>query len=140
GLGDRTAINWEGEPGDSRSITYAELKDQVSQAANAITSLGVTKGDRVAIYMPMIPETVVAMLACARIGAVHMVIFGGFSSARAGERLDDGQDHLVVSADGGSRRGQPSRLEPAIGEAVADGRTVENVLVVRSTGQEVEWN
>ena len=140
GLGDRIAINWEGEPGDSRSITYAELKDQVCQAANAITSLGVTKGDRVAIYMPMIPETVVAMLACSRIGAVHMVIFGGFSSDAVGQRLDDSQAKLVITADGGYRRGKPSSLKPAIDEAVADRPTVENVIVVRRTGQEIAWN
>ena len=139
GLGDRVALQWEGEPGDSRSITYADLKDQVSQAANAITELGVVKGDRVAIYMPMIPETVVAMLACARIGAVHMVVFGGFSVDALGQRLDDSDAKLVITADGGYRRGKPSALKSTVDGAVADRPTVENVLVVRRTGQDVEW-
>ncbi|MBE3001854.1 acetate--CoA ligase [Nocardiopsis sp. HNM0947] len=140
GNGDRAAIQWEGEPGDSRTITYAELRDEVSQAANALTDLGVGKGDRVAIYMPMIPETVVAMLACARIGAVHMVVFGGFSVDALGQRLDDSQAKLVITADGGYRRGKPSSLKPAVDEAVADRPAVENVLVVRRTGQDVDWN
>ncbi|AFR10305.1 hypothetical protein B005_1829 [Nocardiopsis alba ATCC BAA-2165] len=114
GLGDRVAIQWEGEPGDSRSITYADLKDQVSQAANALTELGVTKGDRVAIYMPMIPETVVAMLACARLGAVHMVVFGGFSVDALGQRLDDsraGQAQCAQARRGRGRRDPPHRGE-----------------------------
>ncbi|PDP88482.1 acetate--CoA ligase [Glycomyces fuscus] len=139
GLGDRVAYHWEGEPGDTRTITYAELKDLVSQAANAMTELGVRKGDRVAIYMPMIPETVVAMLACARLGAVHMVVFGGFSVDALGQRLDDSQAKLVVTADGGYRRGKASALKPAVDAAVADRPAVENVLVVRRTGQDVEW-
>ncbi|WP_017615702.1 acetate--CoA ligase [Nocardiopsis salina] len=140
GNGERAAIQWEGEPGDSRTITYAELRDEVSRAANALTGLGVGKGDRVAIYMPMIPETVVAMLACARIGAVHMVVFGGFSVDALGQRLDDSQAKLVITADGGYRRGKPSSLKPAVDEAVADRPAVENVLVVRRTGQDVDWN
>ena len=140
GNGDRAAIQWEGEPGDSRTITYAELRDEVSRAANALTDLGVGKGDRVAIYMPMIPETVVAMLACARIGAVHMVVFGGFSVDALGQRLDDSQAKLVITADGGYRRGKPSSLKPAVDGAVAERPTVENVLVVRRTGQDVDWN
>ncbi|WP_017610928.1 acetate--CoA ligase [Nocardiopsis xinjiangensis] len=139
GNGDRAAIQWEGEPGDSRTITYAELRDEVSRAANVLTDLGVDKGDRVAIYMPMIPETVVAMLACARIGAVHMVVFGGFSVDALGQRLDDSQAKLVITADGGYRRGKPSSLKPAVDEAVAGRPAVENVLVVRRTGQEVDW-
>ncbi|GHD31718.1 acetate--CoA ligase [Nocardiopsis kunsanensis] len=139
GNGERAAIQWEGEPGDSRTITYAELRDEVSRAANVLTELGVGKGDRVAIYMPMIPETVVAMLACARIGAVHMVVFGGFSVDALGQRLDDSQAKLVITADGGYRRGKPSSLKPAVDEAVAGRPAVENVLVVRRTGQEVDW-
>ncbi|GAA1786068.1 MULTISPECIES: acetate--CoA ligase [Streptomonospora] len=140
GRGERVAFHWEGEPGDTRTITYADLKDMVCQAANALTELGVGKGDRVAIYMPMIPETVVAMLACARIGAVHMVVFGGFSVDALGTRLDDSEAKLVVTSDGGYRRGKPSSLKPAVDEAVRDRPAVENVLVVRRTGQDVEWN
>ncbi|MDT0304039.1 acetate--CoA ligase [Streptomonospora wellingtoniae] len=140
GRGERVAFHWEGEPGDTRTITYADLKDMVCQAANALTELGVGKGDRVAIYMPMIPETVVAMLACARVGAVHMVVFGGFSVDALGTRLDDSEAKLVVTADGGYRRGKPSSLKPAVDDAVRDRPAVENVLVVRRTGQDVEWN
>ncbi|GAA1080795.1 acetate--CoA ligase [Nocardiopsis composta] len=139
GLGDRVAYHWEGEPGDTRTITYAQLKDMVCQAANALLELGVAKGDRVAIYMPMIPETVVAMLACARIGAVHMVVFGGFSVDALGTRLDDSEAKVVVTADGGYRRGAPSSLKPAVDQAVAERPAVEHVLVVRRTGQEVDW-
>ncbi|ASU81904.1 acetate--CoA ligase [Nocardiopsis gilva YIM 90087] len=139
GRGDRVAYYWEGEPGDTRTITYAQLKDQVCQASNALLELGVTKGDRVAIYMPMIPETVVAMLACTRIGAVHMVVFGGFSADALGTRIDDSEAKVVVTADGGYRRGKASSLKPAVDEAVASRPTVEHVLVVRRTGQDVDW-
>jgi acetyl-CoA synthetase len=145
GNGDRVAIHWVGEPiEDKRSITYAQLKDEVSQAANALTSLGVQDGDRVAIYMPMIPEAVVAMLACARIGAVHTVVFGGFSAEALASRIEDCQAKLVITADGGYRRGAPSGLKPAVDEAVAIAAKadhhVEHVLVVRRTGQEVDWD
>ncbi|MDA2814859.1 acetate--CoA ligase [Nocardiopsis sp. RSe5-2] len=139
GRGDKVAYHWEGEPGDTRTITYAELKDMVCQASNALLELGVEKGDRVAVYMPMIPETVVAMLACARIGAVHMVVFGGFSVDALGTRLDDSAAKVVVTADGGYRRGKPSSLKPAVDEAVKDRPAVEHVLVVRRTGQDVDW-
>ncbi|RCV53648.1 acetate--CoA ligase [Marinitenerispora sediminis] len=139
GRGDKVAYHWEGEPGDTRTITYAQLKDLVCQAANALEELGVTKGDRVAIYMPMIPETVVAMLACARIGAPHMVVFGGFSADALGSRLDDSDAKLVITADGGYRRGKPSGLKPAVDEALRSRPGVRNVLVVRRTGQDVEW-
>ncbi|GAB3500166.1 acetate--CoA ligase [Nocardiopsis coralliicola] len=139
GRGDRVAYYWEGEPGDTRTITYAELKDMVSQAANALVELGVEKGDRVAIYMPMIPETVVAMLACARIGAVHMVVFGGFSVDALGARLDDSEAKVVITADGGYRRGKASSLKPAVDQAVASRPAVEHVLVVRRTGQDVDF-
>lgn len=139
GNGDRVAYYWEGEPGDARTITYAQLKDMVCQAANAMRGLGVTKGDRVAIYMPMIPETVVAMLACARIGAVHMVVFGGFSSDALGGRIDDAGAKMVITADGGYRRGAPSALKPNVDLALADRPHVETVLVVRRTGQDVDW-
>lgn len=139
GRGDKVAYHWEGEPGDTRTITYAELTDMVCQAANALLELGVQKGDRVAVYMPMIPETVVAMLACARIGAVHMVVFGGFSVDALGTRLDDSAAKVVVTADGGYRRGKPSSLKPAVDEAVQGRPAVEHVLVVRRTGQDVDW-
>ncbi len=139
GYGDQVAYHWEGEPGDTRTITYAHLKDEVCKAANALIELGVQAGDRVAIYMPMIPETVIAMLACARIGAVHMVVFGGFSADALASRLDDSGAVLVITSDGGYRRGAPSALKPAVDDAV--GRSVggRNVIVVKRTEQDVEW-
>ena len=145
GRGDKVAIHFVGEPvGDTRSITYAELQDLVSQAANALTDMGVAAGDRVAIYMPMIPEAVVTMLACARIGAPHTVVFGGFSSDALASRLEDCQAKVVVTADGGYRRGAASSLKPAVDEArekaAGLGHTVEKVLVVRRTGQDVAWD
>lgn len=141
GKGDKVALHWVGEPvGDTRDVTYAELKDEVSKAANALTDLGVAAGDRVAIYMPMIPEAVVAMLACARIGAPHTVVFGGFSADALASRLDDCQAKVVVTADGGYRRGAPSALKPAVDEALTKTDVVEKVLVVRRTGQDVSWN
>ncbi|HTW14612.1 MAG TPA: acetate--CoA ligase [Nocardioides sp.] len=141
GNGDKVAFHWVGEPvDDKRTITYAQLKDEVSQAANALTSLGVRAGDRVAIYLPMIPETVVAMLACARIGAPHTVVFGGFSSDALASRLTDCHAKVVITADGGYRRGAPSALKPAVDEARTKTDVVERVLVVRRTGQDVEWD
>ncbi|MGY1746134.1 acetate--CoA ligase [Blastococcus sp. SYSU D00695] len=139
GHGDQVAYHWEGEPGDTRTITYAELTREVCKAANALVELGVNAGDRVAIYMPMIPETVIAMLACARIGAVHMVVFGGFSADALASRLDDSGAVLVITADGGYRRGAPSALKPAVDDAVGRSPAVRNVLVVRRTEQDVEW-
>jgi acetyl-CoA synthetase len=139
GKGDKVAFYWEGEPGDQRTITYSDLKDEVCRAANALTELGVRKGDRVAIYMPMIPETVVAMLACARLGAPHTVVFGGFSSDALSTRILDCDAHLVITSDGGYRRGSPSALKPAVDEAVKSCPDVRNVLVVRRTGQDVDW-
>ncbi|MGZ4454715.1 MAG: acetate--CoA ligase [Nocardioides sp.] len=145
GRGDKVALHWVGEPvDDKRTITYAELQADVCRAANALTDLGVGAGDRVAIYMPMIPETVVAMLACARIGAPHTVVFGGFSSDALASRLTDCQAKVVVTADGGYRRGAASALKPAVDEARAktreNGFEVEHVLVVRRTGQDVAWD
>ncbi|WP_028659778.1 acetate--CoA ligase [Nocardioides insulae] len=146
GLGDRVAIHWVGEPvDDKRTITYAQLQDDVCQAANALTDLGVRSGDRVAIYLPMIPEAIVAMLACARLGAPHTVVFGGFSAESLATRLDDCQAKVIITSDGGYRRGAPAALKPAVDEAVAktlagDIRSVEKVLVVRRTGQEVAWD
>ncbi|NUS40169.1 MAG: acetate--CoA ligase [Terrabacter sp.] len=144
GLGDRVAIHFEGEPGDTRTVTYADLQREVSRAANALTSLGVTKGDRVVIYLPMLVESVVAMLACARIGAPHSVVFGGFSADALRSRIADAEAKLVITADGGYRRGAPSALKPAVDEAIGpkDGEpatTVEHVLVVRRTEQDVDW-
>jgi acetyl-CoA synthetase len=145
GLGDRVAIHWVGEPeDDARSITYAQLKDEVCQAANALTALGVEAGDRVAIYMPMIPEAIVAMQACARIGAPHTVVFGGFSSEALADRIVDCGAEVVITADGGYRRGSAAALKPAVDEArvkaAAQGVTVRSVLVVERTGQEVAWD
>ncbi|WP_157560357.1 MULTISPECIES: AMP-binding protein, partial [unclassified Nocardioides] len=141
GRGDKVAIHWVGEPlDDTRDITYAQLKDEVSKAANALTELGVQTGDRVAIYLPMIPEAVVAMLACARIGAPHTVVFGGFSADALASRLDDCQAKVVITSDGGYRRGAPSALKPAVDEARTKTSVVEKVLVVRRTGQDVDWD
>ena len=139
GRGERVALHFEGEPGDSRTLTYAQLADEVAKAANALTELGVRAGDRVAIYLPMIPEAIVAMLACARLGAPHSVVFGGFSAEALRSRIDDAQATVVITADGGYRRGHASPLKPAVDEAVAQCPSVANVLVVRRTGGEVEW-
>jgi acetyl-CoA synthetase len=140
GNGDRVAYHWVGEPeDDTRDITYAELKDMVCQAANALTDLGVETGDRVAIYMPMIPETVVAMLACARLGAPHTVVFGGFSSTALRDRIQDCDARIVITADGGYRRGAPAALKPAVDEALEQCPDVRHTLVVRRTGQDVDW-
>ncbi len=139
GHGDQAAFLFEGEPGDSRAITYAELLAEVSRAANALTSLGVAAGDRVAIYLPMIPEAVIAMLACARIGAVHSVVFGGFSAEALRSRIDDASAKIVITADGGYRRGAVLPLKPAVDEAVARCPSVERVIVVKRAGQEVAW-
>jgi acetyl-CoA synthetase len=141
GRGGKVALHWVGEPeNDTRDITYAQLKDEVSKAANALIELGVETGDRVAIYLPMIPEAVVAMLACARIGAPHTVVFGGFSADALASRLDDCQAKVVITSDGGYRRGAPSALKPAVDEARTKTKVVEKVLVVRRTGQDVEWD
>jgi acetyl-CoA synthetase len=139
GNGQRVALHFEGEPGDTRSVTYAELSHEVQRAANALVELGVGAGDRVAIYLPMIPEAIVAMLACARVGAAHSVVFGGFSAEALRSRIDDAQACLVITADGGYRRGSASPLKPAVDEAVAKCPSVRNVLVVRRTGGEVTW-
>ena len=138
GLGDRVAIHFEGEPGDSRDITYAELTEEVKRAANVLEGLGVSSGDRVAIYLPMIPEAVVSMLAVARIGAIHSVVFGGFSSDSLASRIDDAEAKLVITADGGYRKGRVFPLKPTVDEAIAKSAgSVENVLVVRRAENEV---
>ena len=138
GHGDRVAFYFEGEPGDTREITYAQLTTEVKQAANALIELGVKTGDRVAIYLPMIPEAAVAMLACARIGAPHTVVFGGFSSDALASRIQDCGVEVVITADGGYRRGAPSGLKPAVDEALTKCPDVRHVLVIRRTGQDVE--
>ena len=141
GHGDRIALHWEGEPGDRRDISYSELTTEVKRAANLLTSLGIEKGDRVAVYLPMIPEAVIAMLAVARIGAVHSVIFGGFSADSIRSRVDDAAAKLVITADGGWRKGKVSALKPAVDAALAkEGEhTVTNVLVVKRAENDVDW-
>ena len=140
GNGDRVAIHFEGEPGDSLSLTYAQLKDEVCKAANALTELGVAAGDRVAIYMPMIPETAVAMLACARIGAVHSVCFAAFSPEALRGRIEDAGAKLLITADGYHRRGSVVNLKANADEAAAASPTIEKVLVVRRTGHDAAWD
>ena len=140
GRGDRVALFFEGEPGDTRSITYADLLTDVKKAANALIEIGVKAGDRVAIYMPMIPEAAVAMLACARIGAAHSVVFGGFSADALLSRIQDADAKVVITADGGFRKGAAFALKPAVDEALKGKTNVEKVLVVKRTGQETAWN
>ncbi|MCB1273179.1 MAG: acetate--CoA ligase, partial [Leucobacter sp.] len=142
GLADRVAFHFEGEPGDTRTITYGELTHEVKRTANMLTALGVKAGDRVAIYMPLIPETIIAMLAVARLGAAHSVVFGGFSAESLRSRLDDAQAELIITADGGYRKGRVSALKPTVDDALAlagDGRpcSVEKVLVVKRCGNEI---
>jgi acetyl-CoA synthetase len=140
GNGDRVAFHWEGENGDTRTLTYAELTTEVKKAANLLASLGVEQGDRVAIYLPMIPEAVIAMLAVARLGAVHSVVFGGFSAESLRSRIDDAQAKLVITADGGWRKGKVFALKDAVDGALANGTsTVEHVLVVQRGHNEVAW-
>jgi len=138
GNGDRVAIHFEGEPGDSRDITYSDLLAEVSRAANTFTELGLVAGDRVAIYMPMIPEAIVTMLACARLGLTHSVVFAGFSATALRSRIDDAAAKLVVTVDGQWRRGQAAPLKPAVDEAVDGAASVQNVLVVKRTGIDVD--
>ncbi|CAN5448439.1 acetate--CoA ligase [soil metagenome] len=138
GLGDKVAYHWVGEPGDKRTITYADLQREVSKAANALVELGIETGDRVAIYMPMIPELPIAMLACARIGAPHTVVFGGFSAEALSDRINDAEAKLVITADGGWRRGKPAALKPAVDDALALTSSVQHTLVVRRVGDALE--
>jgi len=145
GLGDRIAIRWEGEPGDVRTITYGELTAEVKRAANALAALGVGQGDRVAIYLPLVPEAVVAMLAVARLGAIHSVVFGGFSAQSLHDRILDAGAKLVITADGGWRKGKVFALKPAVDEALAlldanGSSTVEHVLVVRRGENDIAWD
>ncbi|GAA2988269.1 acetate--CoA ligase [Actinokineospora diospyrosa] len=139
GLGDRVAIHWVGEPGDSRTITYADLLREVSKTANALSELGLRAGDRVAIQMPMVPEAIYSMLACARLGLVHSVVFGGFSSTALRSRIDDAQARLLITSDGQYRRGAPAPMKDNTDEATAHTPSIEHVLVVRRTGGDVNW-
>ncbi|MEJ7748170.1 MAG: AMP-binding protein, partial [Candidatus Limnocylindrales bacterium] len=138
GLGSKVAYHWVGEPGDTRTITYADLLREVSKTANALLELGIETGDRVAIYMPMIPELPIAMLACARIGAPHTVVFGGFSAEALSDRINDAQAKLVITADGGWRRGVAAALKPAVDEALTTAPSIEHMLVVRRLGDALE--
>jgi acetyl-CoA synthetase len=137
GLGNKRALIWEGEDGDVRTLTYSELLAEVKRAANALTALGVVAGDRVTLYLPLIPEAAIAMLACARIGAVHSVVFGGFSVGALSDRINDAQSKLLITADAGYRRGQPVNLKANADEAAARTPTLEHVLVVRRAGTPV---
>jgi acetyl-CoA synthetase len=139
GHGGRIAFHFEGEPGDTRTLSYAQLLTEVSKASHALTELGVVAGDRVAIYMPLIPEAAVAMLACARIGAIHSVVFGGFSADALLSRIQDADAKLVITADGGFRKGAAFALKPAVDEALLGETHVKQVLVVKRTGQESAW-
>ncbi len=138
GRGDKVAILWEGEPGDERRVTYAELLDEVQRFANVLKSLGVGKGDRVNIYLPMVPEAAVAMLACARIGAAHSVVFGGFAAHSLRDRINDAEAKVLITADGGYRRGEVFALKPVADEAVADTPSITDVIVVRRGGNKVD--
>jgi acetyl-CoA synthetase len=139
GRGDRIAFLFEGEPGDSKQITYSQLLTEVKKCANALTSLGIKSGDRVAIYMPMIPEAAIAMLACARVGAAHSVVFGGFSADSLLARIQDADASLVITADGGFRKGSAFALKSIVDEALKGETNVKNVLVVKRTGQDVSF-
>ena len=141
GLGDRVALHFEGEPGDSRAITYAELTTEVKKAANMLIAHGVKAGDRVILYMPLIPEAVIAMLAVARLGAIHSVVFGGFSAESLRARIDDADATIVITADGGHRKGSVFALKPAVDQSLSDGKTnVRSVIVVKRGGNDVEWS
>ncbi|MBY4112110.1 acetate--CoA ligase [Rhodococcus fascians] len=139
GHGDQVAIHWEGEPGDSRDITYSDLLADVSQAANTLTELGLVSGDRVAIYMPMIPEAIVSILACARLGLTHSVVFAGFSATALRSRIDDAEAKLVITTDGQWRRGKPAPIKDTVDEAVDGAASIRNVLVVKRTDSDVAW-
>jgi len=138
GRGDKVAIHWEGEPGDTRTITYAQLLDEVERFSNVLHGLGVVRGDRINIYLPMIPEAVVAMLACARIGAAHSVVFGGFSSQALADRINDASAKVLITADGGWRRGEVFALKPQADEALASTPSIEHVVVVKRGGNAVD--
>ncbi|MEO6568329.1 MAG: AMP-binding protein, partial [Opitutaceae bacterium] len=134
---NKAAIIFEGEPGDVRTITYRQLHAEVCRFSNALTSLGLVKGDRVAIYMPMVPEAAVAMLACARLGVIHTVIFGGFSSEAIKDRVNDCQAKMIITADGGFRRGKVVDLKTNVDRALAGTPTVQHVIVLKRTNSAV---
>ena len=136
---NKAAIIWEGEPGDKRVITYGELHREVCQFANVLKAQGVKKGDRVCLYMPMIPELSIAMLACTRIGAPHSIVFGGFSAEALADRINDAEAKLVVTSDGGYRKGAPFALKDTVDEAVAKSPSIEKVIVVERTKQPVTF-
>jgi len=147
--GDKTAIRFEGEGGDQRQLTYRELTDEVSQFANALKARGIVSGDRVVIYMPMVPEAVIAMQACARIGAIHSVVFGGFSAGSLGDRIVDAGAKMLITADGGHRGGRVIELKAAADEALANGcQTIETVIVLKRAdcpvsmqdGRDIWWS
>jgi acetyl-CoA synthetase len=139
GHGEQVAFHWEGEPGDTRTITYAELQREVCRTANALAELGVGAGDRVAIQLPMIPEAVFSMLACARLGAMHSVVFGGFSSSALKARIEDAEAKLLITSDGQFRRGKPAPMKENTDQAVAETPTIQHVLVVKRTDTDVPW-
>jgi acetyl-CoA synthetase len=139
GHGDKVAYHWEGEPGDTRTITYAQLLDDVSRLANALKELGVGKGDRVNIYLGMVPELPMALLACSRIGAPHSVVFGGFSADSLRDRVNDAQAKVLITGDGAWRRGTVVPLKETADAAIADCPSIEKVLVLRRTEQDVPW-
>ena len=138
GKGEKVAFHWEGEPGDTRTVTYSQLLDEVQRFANVLKSLGVVKGDRVNIYLPMIPEAAIAMLACARIGAAHSVVFGGFSAQALADRINDAQAKVLITADGGWRRGEVFPLKSQADEALKSTPSIERVVVVRRGNNPVE--
>jgi len=135
---NKAALIWEGEPGDSRVLTYQMLADEVAKCANALKSLGVKDGDRVAIYMPLVPEAAIAMLACARIGAIHSVVFGGFSSEALADRINDAEAKVCITADGGWRRGQVVELKKNVDEAVKKCPSIQKVIVLKRVGNKIE--
>src|SRR6185369_7541549 len=134
---NKAAIIWEGEPGDRRTLTYQDLHSDVCRFANALKRLGLKKGDRVGIYMPMVPEAAVAMLACTRIGLTHSVVFGGFSAQALRDRMNDAQAKAIITADGGYRRGTVVALKANVDEALKDAPSVKSVVVVKRTGDDV---
>jgi acetyl-CoA synthetase len=139
GHGGQVAFHWEGEPGDTRTITYADLQREVCRTANALIELGVGAEDRVAIQLPMIPEAVFAMLACARVGAMHSVVFGGFSPGALKARIEDAEAKLLITSDGQFRRGKAAPMKENTDQAVAETPTIEHVLVVKRTETDVPW-